>query len=36
MCGVLPVRVKMLERFKTLGYVEAEILNDTILGCARC
>ncbi len=34
MCGVFPVRVKMLERFKTLGYVEAEILSDSILGCA--
>ncbi len=32
MCGVFPAKVMMLERFKTLGYVEADILEDNILG----
>ncbi len=32
MCGVFPVKVAMLERFKTLGYVEAELVADNILG----
>ena len=32
MCGLLPVKVGMLERFKTLGYVEAEIRGGNILG----
>ncbi len=32
MCGIFPVRVGMLSKFKTLGYVEAEILEDNIFG----
>lgn len=34
MCGVFPVKLQMLNKFKTLGYVESEINVDTILGKA--
>ncbi len=32
MCGVLPFKVRMLERFKTLGYIEAEVVERNIFG----
>lgn len=33
MCGVLPAEVKMLERFRALGYAEVEIQESCPLGC---
>ena len=34
LCGVFPVSVRMLPRRQTLGYMEAELLRDTLWGAA--
>jgi cobyrinic acid a,c-diamide synthase len=34
MCGLLPCGTRMLERRKALGYVEAELIEDSLWGVA--
>ena len=34
MCGALPGRAAMTEKLQMVGYVEAELLEDTVLGKA--
>lgn len=34
MCGVIPARAAMTDKLQTVGYIDAEILNDCIIGSA--